>query len=101
MDPYFGQHTRFAAQPGQADALEEILLAAAQGLRANDDCLLYVVSRSPDEPDVLWVTEAWISKEAHDASLQDEEVRTAIQRALPMIAGVTATELDVVGGKGV
>jgi quinol monooxygenase YgiN len=62
--------------------------------------LLYLVSRSPENPDVLWVTEAWTSKDAHDESLQDETVRAAVQRALPMIAGVERTELRLVGGKG-
>jgi quinol monooxygenase YgiN len=100
MTGYFGMHNRFTAQSGQADALMEILLSAAEGLRANDACLLYLVSRSPENPDVLWVTEAWTSKDAHDESLQDETVRAAVQRALPMITGVERTELRLVGGKG-
>jgi hypothetical protein len=25
-------------------------------MRANDACLLYVVSREPDDPDAIWVT---------------------------------------------
>ena len=94
-------HNQFTTQPGAGDALAEMLLAAAEGMRSNDACLLYLVSRSPDNPDVLWVTEAWTEKAAHDASLEDDEVRAAIQRALPLIAGVARTELRLVGGKGI
>jgi quinol monooxygenase YgiN len=101
MAPYYGMHGHFTAQPGQGDALAEILLAAAEGLRANEACLLYLVSRSPDDPDLVWVTEAWTSKSAHDESLQGEDVKAAIQRARPLIAGITGTELLLLGGKGI
>lgn len=101
MTAYYALHNQFTAQPGQGDALAEILLQAAEGLQANDACLLYLVSRSPDDPNVLWVTEAWTDKAAHDASLQDEAVRAEVQRALPLIANVSRTELQVVGGKGI
>jgi quinol monooxygenase YgiN len=100
MTPYYGMHSHFIAQSGQGTALTDILLTAAEGLRANESCLLYLVSRSPDDPDVLWVTEVWTSKVAHDESLQDEDVRAAIQHARPLIAGITGAELRPLGGKG-
>jgi quinol monooxygenase YgiN len=98
----FGLHGRLLAQPGLGDELEAILLEAARALESNDDCLLYVVSRQPDEPDAVWVTEAWRSSEAHRASLEDESVRGLIQRAMPIIAELPdrAVELRPVGGKG-
>ena len=101
MSSYFGMHNQFTAQPGQANALQEMLLAAADGLRGNQDCLLYLISRSPEDPNLVWVTEAWTDRTAHEASLQDEDVRAAVQRALPLIAAVSRTELRLVGGKGV
>jgi quinol monooxygenase YgiN len=90
------------AQPGQGDELEAILLEAARALESDDECLLYVVSREPDAPDALWVTEAWRSREAHRASLEDEGVRALIQRAMPIIAELPerTVELRPVGGKG-
>lgn len=101
MNVYYGMHNQFTAQPGQGDALVEILLAAADGLRSNDTCLLYLISRSPDDPDVIWITEAWTDKAAHDQSLQGENVRAAVQRARPLIASIAGTELHFVGGKGI
>ena len=94
-------HGRFAARPGEGDALAAILLEAAELLDDFDDCLLYVISRSPEDPDAVWVTEAWTTKEAHDASLQDERVRRVIERAMPLIVGAPeTTTLRPVGGKG-
>ena len=94
-------HVRFTAQPGQGDALAGLLLEAAAGAGGLDACRLYVVSRSPSDAETVFVTEAWTSREAHDASLEDEAARAMIQRALPLLAGPPeAVELRPVGGKG-
>ncbi|HKX02124.1 MAG TPA: putative quinol monooxygenase, partial [Methylomirabilota bacterium] len=101
MPAAFGMNVRFTARPGQAGALIAMLLKAAEGAREPDDCRLYVVSRSPADGDSVWVTEAWTSQEAHDASLEDERARTMIQRALTLLAGPPeAIELTPIGGKG-
>jgi quinol monooxygenase YgiN len=93
-------HGYFKAQPGQGPALAEILLEAADGLRANHACLLYMVSRGEDE-DTIWVSEAWTDREAHDASLRAPGVPETIARARPLIAGVDGrTEFTPLGGKG-
>lgn len=97
----FGLHGRFIAHPGQGDALEAILLEAAEALGERDACRLYVVSRSPEELESVWVTDAWNSREEHERSLEDEGVRALIGRARPLIADVAdRTELRPVGGEG-
>jgi quinol monooxygenase YgiN len=94
-------HVRFTAQPGRGDELEAILLEAAAGTEADDDCLLYVISRSPADADIVFVTEVWTSREAHDHSLEDEAVRELIARAMPLMAGPPdAVTLAPAGGKG-
>jgi quinol monooxygenase YgiN len=94
-------HVRFAAQPGRGDALAAILLQAAAGVQEEPACRLYVVSRSPDDPDVVFVTEAWTDRAAHDAALQDDGAQALIQQAMPMLAGPPdAVELRPAGGKG-
>ncbi len=97
----FGLVGSFQAQPGQGDALAHVLVQAAEALEANRDCELYVVSRSPDDADAVWVTEVWTSAEAHRASLEDETVRELIRQARPLIAGLGQRfELSPLGGKG-
>ncbi|HEX7255595.1 MAG TPA: antibiotic biosynthesis monooxygenase [Gaiellaceae bacterium] len=102
MSELFGLHGRLLAREGGGDELEAILLEAAEALNANRDCLLYVVSRQPDDPEAVWVTEAWTSREAHRASLEDPATRALIQRAMPLIAEPPSrgTELRPVAGKG-
>ena len=94
-------HGAFKAQPGKGEELAGILLEAAEGLRADDRCLLYVVSRDLDQPDMVWVTEAWTDRDAHDASLRAPGVPEMIGRARPLIAGVEGrAEFAPLGGKG-
>ena len=97
----FGLVGNFRAQPGQGDALADVLLQAARALDANAECELYVISRSPDDPDAVWVSEVWTSREAHRGSLEDERIRQLIGQARPLIAGLGERfELSPVGGKG-
>jgi quinol monooxygenase YgiN len=92
-------HGRFRAQPGRGEALTAILLEAAESMRANDACLLYVVSR--EDVDSIWVTEAWTDREAHAASLDVPGAREQIARAMPLIAAIEQrVEFEPVGGKG-
>ncbi len=94
-------HGYFKAQPGQGEALAAILLEAADALRADDSCLLYVVSRGEDA-DTIWVSEVWTDREAHDASLRAPGVPETIARARPLIAGMDGrAEFTPLGGKGV
>jgi quinol monooxygenase YgiN len=96
----FGLFGKISTHPGQRDALVDILLQAAASLRDDHECELYIVSTSPTEPDVIYVTEAWSSRAAHEASLAKDGVRVLIQRGMPLIAGGERTELVPVGGKG-
>jgi quinol monooxygenase YgiN len=99
-EPY-AMHVTFKAKPGKGDELAAILLEAAEGAEAAGGCVLYMVSRSDQEADAVWVTEAWTSREEHDASLEDEGAKALIERALPLLAGPPdATEMRPVGGKG-
>ncbi|WNS42415.1 antibiotic biosynthesis monooxygenase [Paenibacillus sp. MMS20-IR301] len=96
----FAMHAKFTAKPGERDALAAILLEAAADAEPVQECELYLVNLSVNEPDVIWVTEVWSHAEAHDASLALAATRAAIQRAMPLIAGVQPVQLTPVGGKG-
>lgn len=96
----YGLFGKFSAQPGKRDDLVGYLLRAAELLERNPGCIHYVVSTS-DEPDAVWVSEVWTDQDAHDASLEPEDVRALIQEARPLIAGMSdQTQLTVHGGKG-
>jgi len=99
-----GRYVKFTAQPGRGDELAELLLAAADSLREAAGCELYLINRAVSEPDVVWVTELWLSQEALDGSL--EQLQTDAGKA--RVAQVNAlldtnpelTELEPLGGVG-
>jgi quinol monooxygenase YgiN len=94
----YGLIGKMKAVPGQRDALVSILL---EGLRDMPGCLSYIVSQDPADPDAIWVTEAWDSKDSHRASLTLPSVRDAIARGRPLIAGFGERfETVPVGGHG-
>lgn len=54
-----------------------------------------------DKPNVLYVTEIWASKQAHDTSLEPAEVKDVIAKAMPPIASISnIAEQQIEGGKG-
>lgn len=102
MNERYAMHVRFQAKRGKGGALAAVLLEAAAALDQVDDCLLYVISRDPGDADVVFVTEAWTTQEAHDAALEDRVTRELIGRAMPLIEGrPQAASLRALGGKGV
>jgi quinol monooxygenase YgiN len=96
----YGYLGSMRTKPGHRDDVVALLISGTDGLRAAG-CLLYVVNVADSDPDRIWVYEAWQSKAEHDASLQLPEVREAIGRAMPMLAGeFTSQETIAVGGLG-
>ena len=86
----------FTAKPGQRDALTAILL---EGIDKMPGCLSYVVAHDVEEADRIWATEVWDSKASHQASLKLPQVRQAIEKAMPLIAGFGKGENTVPGGR--
>lgn len=83
---------------GQRDALSAILLAEVSGLPG---CLSYVVAEDAGDPDAIWVTEVWDSRESHQASLSLPGVREAIERGRPLISAFAERiETAPLGGHG-
>lgn len=99
-----GRYMKFTAQPGRGDELAELLLRAADSLRDTPGCELYVINRSPTEPDVVWVNELWLSQDALEASLEqlragDAQEQVAELRAL-LAAPPERIDVEPLGGVG-
>jgi quinol monooxygenase YgiN len=94
----FGLIGKMKAQPGEREALLNILLA---GTGSMPGCLSYIIARDPADADALWATEVWDSDASHKASLSLPAVQAAIAEARPMIAGFeSSTVTEPVGGVG-
>jgi quinol monooxygenase YgiN len=95
----YGLHSKLTAKPGERDKLVAILLQAAALLKEHPDCIHYFIGTT-DEPDTVWVSEIWVSKEAHNASLLIESLRNTIRQGFPLILATPVSEIFVpIGGK--
>lgn len=83
-------------------AREELLRTMLNGMREMPGCLSYIIARDPVDPNALWITEVWESREEHQASLQLQTVQETIGKARPLIAGFGERfETEPVGGFGI
>lgn len=94
------RYGRLAARPGKGAELGELLVAAGDALAEVAGCELYLVSRQADDPDVVWVTELWRSRDDLDASLRDIAGSEQVAAAMALVAEPRMIELDLLGGKG-
>ncbi|MCC2978987.1 putative quinol monooxygenase [Sphingomonas sp. IC4-52] len=98
LEAMYGLIGKMRAQRGKRDALIAILM---EGIAGMPGCLSYVIANDPADPDIIWITEVWASKAAHQASLRLPSVRDAISRGRPLIAAMeNIAETTPVGGTG-
>jgi quinol monooxygenase YgiN len=94
----YGLIGKMSTAPGQRDAFIAILLESVTEMPG---CLSYVVARDTADPDAIWFTEVWDSKESHDASLAIPAVKAAIAKGRPLIAAFGESHVtEPVGGYG-
>lgn len=96
----FAMFGKLTAISGKRQELAGMMLASSETLSGMEGCIYYVIHEAEDEPDVLWITELWETKEAHAASLQNEQVRELIGRCRPLIAEAGGIKVKPLGGKG-
>ncbi|PZG06427.1 antibiotic biosynthesis monooxygenase [Micromonospora craterilacus] len=93
-----GFHATMTAQPGKADELIELLLDAPS--LPHEDCVVFLVSRSASDRNVVHVIEGWTSTEAHSAFFASEQAQALVAKLEPLLVGEsTYTDAVPVGGK--
>ncbi|MCB0729750.1 MAG: antibiotic biosynthesis monooxygenase [Ignavibacteriae bacterium] len=96
-------HGSLKASKGNGNKLAEILIEASKAVSVLDECKLYIISKDRTDSDIIWITEIWQNKEAHDNSLKLDSVRILIGKAMPLLGGMPekGQELEFLGGYGV
>ena len=98
----FSLFGKFIVQEGKRDTMVNILLEAAELMKNLDECEIYLVNISENEPNCVYVYEVWSNENAHQASLTLEVTQTLIKRAKPIITGMERiSTLQTRGGKGI
>jgi quinol monooxygenase YgiN len=88
------------AKPGRRDDVIKLLLRDQSPL-AEIGCRSYLVGSNDEHPDLIYVSEVWDSKQAHDDSLQLPSVKAAIAEAMPLLTGeFDGHECAIAGGLG-
>ncbi|WP_336963487.1 putative quinol monooxygenase [Sphingobium aquiterrae] len=82
---HFGLIGQMLAVSGKRD---ELVAYLKESIGDMPGCLSYVVALDTANPDAIWITEVWDSRESHAASLRLPAVRAVIARARPIIAGL-------------
>ncbi len=97
----YGLSGKMKAKPGKGKELADILVQASKLVSGAKGLHLYIVSVDATDPDIIWIMEAWDSKEDHDNSLKLPGTKELIAQAMPLIEGKPeGTSLEVLGGKG-
>jgi quinol monooxygenase YgiN len=94
------RYAKVTAKPGRGDELARRLLDAAEGLREDPGCELYLVNRQADAPEIIWVTELWRSQDDLDASIERIRDSAEVAATIELTESWEMIELDPVGGKG-
>src|SRR5436309_5999143 len=94
------RYGKSVAQSGQGEALVGHLLAAAESLKSDAGCLLYLVNSEKGQPDTVWVTEIWRSQADLDAALARIRGSQQVAAVMALVKDWQMIELEPLGGKG-
>jgi quinol monooxygenase YgiN len=81
------------AKPGQAEAVQEALMALIEPTRNEPACINYDLHRSNTDPDLFMFYENWRSKEDLDAHLETPHLTAFKAKAGELLAEPLKVEL--------
>ncbi|MGP4084235.1 putative quinol monooxygenase [Streptomyces sp. KR55] len=84
----YGFSATLTARPGMGDRLVGLLLTGLiEGSPgASEHCVVYLVSRSVSDPDVVHVTEGWTSEDDHHRIFAGEAAQAIVAQIDPLLA---------------
>ena len=80
--------TKFRAKEGKGGELFAFLSNVASSMGSYPGCSEYRTFKVVNDPDAICVFEVWTDAAAHDASLQNPEVREAVMKGMALIEKV-------------
>ena len=97
----YAQHTKLVATSGNADRLAQKFLDSVEIQRENPACELMIVSRSPVDVDVVFLTEVWTSESDWDVARSSPVIAEWAEDMPSLVSEAPqSVRLDPIGGKG-
>ena len=102
MKQYYAKHAKMILKPGKRDeVIQQLNESIGVLFERAPGCIYYLISTT-EEPDVVWISELWTSKEAKDALAKTPESTRVMQGLMPLIVSASdQTVMTVVGGFGI
>ncbi|GGO79253.1 putative quinol monooxygenase [Nonomuraea cavernae] len=84
----YGFNATLTAKPGMGDRLVDLLLTGLNegSPGASEHCIVYLVSRSVSDPDVVHVIEGWSSAEDHHRIFAGEAAQAIVAQIDVLLA---------------
>ncbi|MER5473116.1 antibiotic biosynthesis monooxygenase [Streptomyces sp. NPDC002935] len=84
----YGFNATLTARTGRGDQLVDLLLSGLDegSPGASEHCVLYLVSRSASDPDVVHVSEGWTSEEDHHRVFAGDAAQAIVARVDGLLA---------------
>lgn len=98
----YGFAATMTARKGRGDDLVDLLMSGLDGGNpaADESCVVYLVSRSAGNPDVVHVIEGWTSKEDHHRVFAGDAAQAIVAELAELLEGESvSTDLTPTGGK--
>jgi quinol monooxygenase YgiN len=98
----YGFSATMTAQPGRGDELMKLVLSGldAGNPASSELCLVYLVSRSASDPDVIHLIEGWTNEEDHHRLFAGEAAQKLVARFADVLgADSVYGDLIPAGGK--
>jgi quinol monooxygenase YgiN len=98
----YGFSVTLTARPATADRLVDLLLSGLNegSPGASEHCVVYLVSRSASDPDVVHVIEGWTSEEDHHRIFAGAAAQAIVAQIDPLLAKEPEyTDYVPLGGK--
>jgi quinol monooxygenase YgiN len=101
---HYGFSATLTALPGRGDDLVALVLSGLDegNPAATEYCLVYLVSRSATDPDVVHLIEGWTTEEDHHRLFAGQAAQTLVAKFAELLAGDSVYgDLVPIGGKAV
>ncbi|MEV6286607.1 antibiotic biosynthesis monooxygenase [Kribbella sp. NPDC051770] len=101
MKSDYGFQATMTAKPGMGNELIDVLLSALEpGKPASSEyCVVYLVSRSASDADVVHVTEGWTTEEDHHRVFAGAPAQAIVARVQELLGASTGTDYTPINGK--